>query len=255
MAADEASGSPDSSSADDGSAARTVVIPRLPPRRLRARIFGTLAALFLRVLDATWRKDMSELAEADRLSAAGERIIIAFWHGKYYPLFSILRGRDATIFASISLHGEMIAEICRWYGYGCVLLPDNGGVEARQTVIDAARASPWVGIAVDGPLGPYHVVKRGAIDLASEADSVIAPVSAACGRRWINRKRWDKREFPGPFSRLVLTAGKPMRVPRALDMKTRRALRNELRDTLEALDIRAEEKLRRLEGSGAVTPP
>jgi lysophospholipid acyltransferase (LPLAT)-like uncharacterized protein len=210
---------------------------------LRARIIGTFAAAVLRVLDATWRKDDAEVAVLDELFARDQQLVVAFWHGKFFPLFSLMRGRRSTVFASISLHGEIIAEICRWFGYDCVLIPDTGGEQARQTMLDTVKSSRSAAVAVDGPRGPYHVVKRGAIDLASELGFVVVPVTAACSRRWIDRRRWDLREVPGPFSRLVLAMGKPIRVPPVLDTRTRRAFRIELGESLEALDRRAGEKL------------
>jgi hypothetical protein len=217
-----------------------------PPRlRRRARVAGTVAAALLRVAHASWRRDDTELKRLDSLLAGGGKVVVAFWHGKFFPLFSLMAGRHACVFASQSFNGQVIAEICRWFGYDCVLLPANGGVQSRAMMIEALSTHNLAAIAVDGPGGPYHVVKRGAIELASELGFAILPVSAACGRRWIDRRRWDRREVPGIFTRIALALGEPIAVPRNLGHSRRVALRANLRDELEALDRRAAAKVGR----------
>src|SRR5579871_3793870 len=144
-----------------------------------ARIVGALMSWLLRAYHLSWRKEDRELADLDRIAASGERILVVFWHGKYAPLFSLLSGREACIFASGAFRGRVIAEISRRFGYDCILLPDGGGARSLGLIREAFKRHRAGAIAVDGPLGPSHVVKRGVLDLASELGYVIVPVSAA----------------------------------------------------------------------------
>ena len=39
--------------------------------------------------------------------SSGGPMIVAFWHGGYIPLFSLLRGRDALLLTSDSFRGRV----------------------------------------------------------------------------------------------------------------------------------------------------
>ncbi len=97
------------------------------------------------------------------------------------------------------------------------------------------------GIAVDGPLGPYHKVKRGAIKLASELDYIMVPASVCARRKRVVKYRWDKLELPGLFTTLGFAIGEPMDIPSDLSPDEVKWWAEHLRTTLESLDQRAEE--------------
>jgi lysophospholipid acyltransferase (LPLAT)-like uncharacterized protein len=100
-------------------------------------------------------------------------------------------------------------------------------------------------IAVDGPLGPHHVVKRGAIELASELGCMLLPVSVASRRKRIATERWDRREVPCPFTTVHVEAGEPIAVPHGLGEDGVKEWSERVREALEALDAQAERALLR----------
>jgi lysophospholipid acyltransferase (LPLAT)-like uncharacterized protein len=216
--------------------------------RLWIRLVGTLAAWGLRLWSATMRRDTAEIARIDRLLQSGERVLAIFWHGKFFPLFPLLAGRRTMIFASLSFRGRVITEICRRFGYDCVLLPDGGGKHAHALIRAALTDHQAGGFAVDGPLGPYHVIKRGVVEAASEFGFVLLPVSVAMSRAWVDRRRWDLRETPLPFTSIALAVGDPIAVPRSLGRGEAAAIRAVARAALEQGDERAAERLRRMTG-------
>ena len=57
---------------------------------------------------------------------------------------------------------------------------------------------------VDGPRGPRHKVKPGAVFLALLAGSPVVPVRVVMERRWILWRAWDKFQVPWPFSRCTI---------------------------------------------------
>ena len=195
----------------------------------------------LRATHLSWRKDYAELAQLDRVLSS-ERTLVVFWHGKYFPLFSLLWGRSACIFTSLNFRGRVIAEISRRFGYDCVLLPDSGGQQSLTLLREALGLHRTGAIAIDGPLGPYHVVKRGVLELASELGYVLQPVSAASNWKRVVHKRWDRAEIPRPFSRVTVTVGEPIRVSPSISAKGLSATKNQVRRALEVLDLRAEER-------------
>jgi len=209
-----------------------------------ARFLGWLWASALRLQALTWRKRLVGLERLAALRAAGHRVLVLFWHGKYIPLFALLRVPGACIFTSRSFRGDVISEICRRFGLNAVEIPDHGG-DASLDVMRAAVADAQVAaIAVDGPLGPYHSVKRGAVALATELSCALLPIALASRRKRVTATRWDRREVPRLFTTVHVEAGEPIVVPRGLDEEGIKAWSERVREALEALDTRAEHAVR-----------
>lgn len=207
---------------------------------LRPRALGTIWATLLRIQCATWRLHIEGLEAFDADLERRRGVIAAFWHGTYIPLFALLRDRDAVVFTSLSRRGAVISEICRRFGYQTVELPDHGGDASIETMREAlSRPDGFraAGLAVDGPLGPHHEVKRGAIQLASALGWRIYPMSIASSRKRVFPERWDRREVPKAFSRVAMVVGEPLEPPKFLaDSK---AWQTRLAEALVAGDRRA----------------
>jgi lysophospholipid acyltransferase (LPLAT)-like uncharacterized protein len=206
------------------------------PHARWARVLGGLGAAFLRLHHATWRTRVEGLAEFDRMLAAGETVLLIFWHGKYLPLFPILRGRDACVLTAQSFRGQVLSEIGRRFGFDGVHLPQQGELRAFALMRRALASRRAGGIAADGPLGPNHVVKSGVIELASRSGCALLPVSTASRRKWILKRRWDRMEWPAPFARVALVLGPPLHVPPDLLQREVAGWKERLRDALEAAD-------------------
>jgi lysophospholipid acyltransferase (LPLAT)-like uncharacterized protein len=93
-------------------------------------------------------------------------------------------------------------------------------------------------ITPDGPRGPVHEFKPGAILLSQLTGKPIIPVSVAASRTWRFRT-WDRFELPLPFSRVVLAYGEPIRVPRVLNADGLAKLQLEMAARLQALNAEA----------------
>ena len=212
--------------------------------RPRARILGWIWVWLLRLQRATWHSEVEGLERLDERIARGKRTLLTFWHGKYLPLFALLQGRTACVFTSQSFRGEVIAEMCRCFGYTCVQIPDDARHRSLDLLRQALVTHRMGGIAVDGPLGPYHVVKHMPIQLASELSFVLLPVSVASRRKWVLTRRWDRMEVPRPFTRVYLVIGEALEVPPSLTRGAVELWGRRLHDALEALDRQAEEKVR-----------
>jgi lysophospholipid acyltransferase (LPLAT)-like uncharacterized protein len=177
-----------------------------------ARLLGLAWASGLRLLAATWRMTFVGLESAEE-TLAHEAVLVGFWHGKTLPLYVLFRNRGALIFTSRSFRGSVIAEICRHFGLATQSLPDHGGDEALAMMRNAAAGRRLVGVALDGPLGPFHVVKRGSIQLASEAGLLFLPLALTSSRACISKRRWDRMEIPLPFTSITVAAGAPVAIP------------------------------------------
>lgn len=200
------------------------------------------AELILRAWHASWRKDMQQVGRLDELLHGPSPVLVAFWHGKYLPLFALLEGRRATVIAGDSFRGDVIARLSRRFGHEVVLIPtgpESGSSTDLEAILGPAHT---VAVAVDGPLGPYQMVKPGLLRLASDLGFVILPVSVAAAQKSVQKARWDRREWPWPFARIALSVGEPMSVSPAAtrDDLARCAVR--LREALLDADREAERR-------------
>lgn len=227
-----------------GRRARDPAVGELRRPGLRARILAFVYSTALRLQLATWRQEVHGLEPLDDLLARRVPVLVAFWHGKYTPLFALLRGRRAAIFTSASFRGDVIAGICRRFAYRPVQLQDHGRDRSLESMRRALREIPACGVAVDGPLGPYHAVKRGPVQLASELGLLVVPVTFAARRSRVARHRWDRMEVPRLFTRVVFLVGEPMAVPAGLDEVGVRKWAARLARVLETLDAEAHSRVR-----------
>jgi lysophospholipid acyltransferase (LPLAT)-like uncharacterized protein len=99
-------------------------------------------------------------------------------------------------------------------------------------------------ITPDGPRGPVHEFKPGAVMLAQLTGRPILPVSVAASRTWPFRT-WDRFELPLPFSRVVIAYGEPVRLPRGVDAESLSRMQSDMAERLHALQREARAALAR----------
>ncbi|TKB27441.1 DUF374 domain-containing protein [Desulfopila sp. IMCC35006] len=189
--------------------------PRTWPKVSSVAADGIAAvfAVLLRLAKASWRLEMTGLDIIRQALDRKERLLIAFWHGKHVALFPLVEGYDACVLTSRSFRGEVIAGLCRRFGYHCIILDHQHGSALQELLDDLLQTHRCLAIAVDGPLGPYHLARFGLVRLASHLQLLVVPLSMAARHKLIMKKRWDKMEFPLPFSRVLLGVGEPFRIP------------------------------------------
>ncbi len=210
-----------------------------PPPTSIQRIRGMVTSRFLRFQKWTWKLETEGKDIFDRLVENQDQFILCFWHGKYVPMLPIMRGVGGCIFTSATRRGNIIAQIIRDFGFDCIQVPDGGGQRSLQLMEESLAQSRMAGIAVDGPLGPYHVIKQGVIRLASKLDFLLLPASVDARNKHVMKKRWDLLEIPSLFTRVCLVIGEPIPAPATLEQSEIIACSSQLKDVLESLDARA----------------
>ena len=90
----------------------------------------------------------------------------------------------------------------------------------------------------DGPKGPLHEFKPGAVMLAQLTGKPILPVSVAASHAF-RLPTWDRFELPLPFSRVVIAYGEPVKMPRGVDAESLARLQGEMAGRLQALQQEA----------------
>ena len=94
----------------------------------------------------------------------------------------------------------------------------------------------------DGPKGPLHEFKPGAVMLAQLTGKPILPVSVAASHAF-RFPTWDRFELPLPFSRVVIAYGEPVKMPRGVDAESLARLQGEMAGRLQALQQEAQAAL------------
>ncbi len=136
---------------------------------------------------------------------------------------------------SKSFDGEYIARCAQRFGYGIVRGSSNrGAAKGFADMLKLVNSGTRMVITVDGPRGPVHKAKKGAIVLAKETGIPVVPLHAEAKRFWTVNS-WDKTQIPIPFSRAKIFFGKPIFVPTDADKTVIDAKRLELERKLDEL--------------------
>jgi lysophospholipid acyltransferase (LPLAT)-like uncharacterized protein len=99
-------------------------------------------------------------------------------------------------------------------------------------------------ITPDGPKGPLHEFKPGAILLGQITARPILPIAVAASAKYTFRT-WDRFELPLPFSRVAIFYGEPVQVPRSIGADALGEWQARLAERLRALRRDAEAALER----------
>lgn len=212
--------------------------PRTRRRAIAAFLAGTAIAALLSLWALTWRKDTRELEKLDRHLAQGEHLVAVFWHGKYFSLFALAKGRKATVLTTRSFRGDVIARICRWFGYRPIQIEHGVETHALGHLEDdlSDHHAMLAAIAIDGPRGPAHHPKAGALRIAADLGFRLIPVSVSGTPKRVVETRWDKHEIPLPFATVRMAVGDPFDIPKDLPTENLSEWQDKLRDRIEAID-------------------
>jgi len=192
-------------------------------------LFPRAGLLLVRLLSRTYRyKLVDEQNEQRTLDAYGS-LVYASWHQRFFPGITLFAARKPiAIMISQSRDGEMIARVVDMLGWRPVRgSSSRGGSRALKEIRTLTRQGFRIGHIVDGPQGPFGVVKSGLLVIAQFAGVPILPVITSAERRWTFNS-WDRFMVPKPFSRIVVRFAPPIFVPRRLDAETFEALRQDI---------------------------
>jgi len=148
---------------------------------------------------------------------SGRPVMLAIWHSELFALtgygMRVLDGRLATV-VSDSRDGEIIAQVLERIGYGTARgSSTRGGLKALMALKKHMERGRIGVITVDGPRGPRHQVKDGAVYLAQRAGALLFPVRSRPERMHVFERSWDKFQLPMPFCRCPVYFGEPLEFP------------------------------------------
>ena len=175
--------------------------------------------LFLvRMLSSTYRLGIIDPQHEKVCLEKNGSIIYASWHQRFFPGITFFAARrPIAILISQSRDGEFISHIVKILGWQPVRgSSSKGGSEGLQQLKALSKKGYRIGHIVDGPTGPFGVVKPGLLRIAQVSGVAIVPTITSSDRRWTFRS-WDRFMVPKPFSRVIIRFGEPVYVPSDLD--------------------------------------
>ena len=168
-------------------------------------------------------------------------VIPVYWHQHIVFGIQALRllepyGLTPGFLITPSVDGTAPAMLARRIG-GHVIRGSSTHTGARALrdfyeAIVKQQVSP--AITPDGPRGPVHEFKQGAVVLAQLTGKPILPIAVSASRT-LRFSTWDRFELPLPFSRVLISIGDPVIVPRGFDPDALAGLQKKLGETLLAL--------------------
>ncbi len=171
---------------------------------------GVLLGLLARVWLATLR--VRVVADPALESVSGRPWVLAFFHGTQWPLLAFERRRPTVVLVSLSRDGSMQARALALQGLGVVRgSSSRGGARGLAALVRRMRReNADAAFAVDGPRGPYGVVKGGALAAARAVGGVLVPMGGIVERGFVLARAWDRFHVAWPFSRVTVRLGAPI---------------------------------------------
>jgi lysophospholipid acyltransferase (LPLAT)-like uncharacterized protein len=171
-------------------------------------------AAAVRALFATTRVERVHYERLEHFRRRGEPVIFVFWHGHLLPLVHYHRREGIVVLVSEHTDGEYIARILDRYGFGTVRgSSTRGGMRGLRGLVRAARAGRDLALTPDGPRGPRHEVKPGALAAAQMTGLPLLPLAVSVTSAWALGS-WDRFLVPRPFSTIRIEYLPPRFVPR-----------------------------------------
>lgn len=197
--------------------------------------------VLVKILSSTYRIHiMNPQHETHTLERDGS-LIYASWHQRFFPGITFFAKRKPiTILISKSRDGEFIARIVNILGWRAVRGSSSheGDVALKELKI-LTRHGYKIGHIVDGPKGPFGVIKPGLIRIAQVSGMAIVPTITSSKHHW-TFKSWDRFMVPKPFSSVIIRFGEPISIPPDLDKNAfeehRLFVEQRLRDLYEKTD-------------------
>lgn len=166
----------------------------------------------LSVLCRSIRIEKVNFQNLEQLKSEGNPYVLAFWHGTMLLPWFLHGNPNVVALTSKSKDGNLLARLLKKWNYKVVRGSSSAGGEiALGIMVDYAKNNHSIAITPDGPKGPRHKFKAGAIITAKKSGLPIILVGIGHQRKKI-LKNWDKFEIPHFFSKAKVVYSDPIYV-------------------------------------------
>lgn len=195
----------------------------------------------LKVIGPTLRYELHGPESLDGWMKEYDPMILCAWHDCIVMGGYFLQDRGFVVLTSRNFDAEFAARGAVRFGFGIVRgSSTSGGVGALKRLGRLLGLGHSAFFTVDGPRGPRHIVKSGAVVLARSSGIPIIPGLVRPAKAW-RLPSWDGMLLAKPFSRVVVKFGEPIRVEEGASEDVVEARRKELQSALDRIDLDIEQ--------------
>lgn len=177
------------------------------------RFFGSV--ILTHSLDAlckTLRVSYKNKKVIDDLRKQKQNYVLAFWHGTMLLPWFLHRDDGFAALTSKSKDGDLLAKQLKHWNYKVVRgSSSKGGDVALGIMVDLAKNGFSIAITPDGPRGPEHKFKAGAVITAKKSKVPVVLIGIGIKSKK-KLKSWDKFQIPNPFTNVKVIYSDPVYV-------------------------------------------
>ncbi len=178
----------------------------------------------------------------DDLSKNNQKFVAAFWHGKMLIPWYYFGKHKFSALVSKSKDGEILTRVLERWNYKVVRGSSHiGGKQALELMQNMLANGFSVAITPDGPTGPQHKMKAGAVVLAKKMNVPLL-LTAVCYKKKYIFKSWDSFELPKPFSTVFVMFSEPIFVKSNLTFDETNFLLKQVEEQMIKLQKKVEAK-------------
>ncbi|MFQ5630026.1 MAG: lysophospholipid acyltransferase family protein [bacterium] len=167
-----------------------------------------------------------------RLKESGRPFIVCVWHGRMLLPVYLLRNENVHAIVSEHQDGEMIAQTAQKLGFTIIRgSSTRGGRKAALGLIRALKYGKIGCVVPDGPRGPRHEFKEGALFIAQRTGATLQVLTCS-SNKFFELRSWDRFRIWKPFSRSVAIYSEPIEVPSTLSKAEFENLRLRIQETM-----------------------
>ena len=141
-------------------------------------------------------------------------VIFALWHAHQCALYANEDRGNLNVMISKSNDGDIIAAATEHVGIKVVRgSSKRSGASASLALLEKLEQGECAAITIDGPRGPFGVVKEGIINIAKLSQVPIVPMIWYSPSKWLLEfDTWDKFRFPFLGVKTIAVYGEPIYV-------------------------------------------
>ncbi len=175
---------------------------------LKGWLLAVIIFIVFMVLRCTWRYQGAGIP-----SLVNERrqhklpTVYGHFHEDEWAFLGLFSFRKMNVLVSFSRDGQLMKNFLTMLRFQIARgSSSRGAVRGFLSLIRQVREGPFkeVSLAVDGPKGPRHHVKKGILQLAQDLSSPIIIGAASANRAWVFEKSWSKAFIPKPFAKVTV---------------------------------------------------
>jgi len=206
--------------------------------RLMIRAADLAFFITIKLIGRTVKFEIDGWENWEAASREGKIPIYTFWHDRVFLATYFWQRRAIVVMTSRSFDGEYIARFIQRFGYGAARgSSSRGATGAIVEMVRLMRAGCPTAFTIDGPRGPRHVAKMGAILLAKKTGNPVLPFTITAEKFW-QAKSWDRPQIAKPFSRARVHIAPPIFISPDADDAELESKRDELQRALDELSSR-----------------